>query len=86
MNGNLSFSKIDECVEILREVSQNNKSVYQNKSIDFYSSRFCSQDMFNIILSGGNKSNLIRRRIVLNRTQQVNGENYEVVKSVAPIL
>ena len=63
MSGNMSFSEFDDCVEMLRGVLQNKESFYGNKSSDFYSSRHCGQDMFNIILSGGYDSNQPRQRI-----------------------
>ena len=50
---NITFNKIDDCVVTLKDISQNIKNVYENKSSNFYSKRFCSQNSFDIIVSGG---------------------------------
>ena len=74
---NWSFTRIDDCVNILKEVSQ--KSFYQNKPNIFYSNRFCTQNMFDILVSGGRN----RRRTERSRFQQVDGNNFDDVKSLA---
>ena len=80
---NKYFNEIDDCVEVLREVSQNNKSIYQKKSKTFFSYRFCRQDMFNIIVNGGymtDEHGKIER--VLTSTQLLSGKNFKVLKNL----
>ena len=48
LDSDMSFSKIDDCVAMLRNALKNNETSDRNMS-----SRFCSQHMFNVFLSGG---------------------------------
>ena len=52
VSSDLPFNTND-CVQIVREVSQNIKTAYQDKPNNFFLPRFCTQDMFNIIITGG---------------------------------
>ena len=78
----MSFNKVDDCVGILQEVSQGSKTAHKNKLDTFYSTRFCSQEMFNILVSGGFNLDFHRGRIVLDRLQKINGTNLKVVKNL----
>ena len=80
--GNYSFTKIDDCVELLKEVSQSTSKYYQNKSSKFYSRRFCSQSMFNIIVSGGIKRGKFLWKL-LKSVKEVDSNNFKVVKNFA---
>ena len=82
-NRYLYFNKIEECVEILRDVSQNDKNVYLKKPKTFFRRRFCTQNMFNIIVSGGEHFSETGKGTVLDNFQQVDGKNFNVVKSLA---
>ena len=88
LNRDVPFNKIDDCVQILREVSKNNISAYKNKPKTFFSHRFCYQNMFNIILTGGLKltgyggGRLRPQRTLFDSFQQVDGTHFDVVKSV----
>ena len=48
LDSDMPFSKIDDCVSILTKGFKNNESCLKNKR-----SRYCTQNMYNIILSGG---------------------------------
>ena len=73
----LFFNKIDDCVDILREVLQNKKNIYLNKQESFFSYRFCTQNMFNIIVSGG-----IHNQSILDCVQRIDGENFAAVNNL----
>ena len=84
----LFFNKIDDCVKLITEVSHNNKIVYQNKSNTFLQTRLCTQNMFNVIVSGGVQYNNIQYNRngvdkVSNSFQQIDCKNFNVVKSLA---
>ena len=76
----LRFSKIDACVDILRKASQNKKSMYQNKTNTFFTNRFCTQSMFNIVLSGGLRQPGLTE---IDCFQQVDGESFDVENDIA---
>ena len=48
-----SFIDIKGCYKLLQEISERKGIVFQNKSSNYYKSRFCSQDMFDIYVCGG---------------------------------
>ena len=80
---NVSFNKIDDA--LLTNVLKNNKSSFQKKT-----SRYCSQQMFNIIVSGGYTKRLNRSRKNTVRkvnyiSEKFNVENCSNVKIIAPM-
>ena len=89
LSRDLPFNKVDDCLQIMREALQNKISSYQNKPKTFFSHRFCSQNTFNIILTGGLKisrggGETYRKpqTTVFDSFQQVDGTYFDVVKSV----
>ena len=76
----LSFNKIDDCVALLRGVSQKTNRAYQKKSNAFYSKRFCNQNSFNIVLSGGYKFDSDWNLKTLNRVQKVSCKSLSISK------
>ena len=70
------FSKIDDCVSILTNALKNNKSSVKNKL-----SRYCTQSMYSIILSGG-YINQLNDIIVSNATNEINARNFNNVKYI----
>ena len=76
----LSFNKAIECVELLRQVKENRNVFYEHKPNKFFSSRYCGQNMFSIIVSGGLQRNKNRTLKVTNSIQQVDSEGFKTVK------
>ena len=75
------IDKIDGCLETLTKVLQNKKGVYQNKTNSFFSTRFCTHNTFNLIVSGRYK--FIRNGQTIhegNSFQHINGKSFEIVK------
>ena len=52
-NNYSSITEIDECKSIMKAVSLNKDKYYYNKSTLYYTSRYCDQQMFKIIVCGG---------------------------------
>ena len=79
LDSELSVSKIDDCVAILTKDFTKNKSSFKNKL-----SRYCSQNMYNIILSGGfiKKVNVFK---VSDVTNKIDIKNFNNVKYMNPI-
>ena len=80
---NVSFNKIDDV--LLTSVLKNNKSTFQKKT-----SRYCSQQMFNIVVSGGFTKRLNRsgRNTVRKNNcfyEKFSVENCSDVKVIAPM-
>ena len=75
LESELSISKIDDCVSILTKGFKNNESCFKNKR-----SRYCTQDMYNLILSGGNIKNKVS-----DVTNQFNVKNFNNVKQIDPL-
>ena len=81
---NFYFNDVDDCVDILKEVAQNTKKYYQEKPNIYFSNRFCTQNMFDIVMSGGeNTIGFAKNKFV--KFQQIRGENFDAVKSLASI-
>ena len=76
----LSFNRTNECLHLLKQVSHNSKMFYEYKSKGFCSSRYCTNNMFNIVISGGHQHNNF---IGIRSLQQVNGDDLKVVKDLA---
>ena len=78
----MALNEIDDCAKILKEVSKGDKSAYTNNPHIFNSARLCSQEMFNILISGG-VDNLHTSPVVLDRLQEINGTHFNVAKGLA---
>ena len=48
-----SLCKIDDCVEVLNKGLEDRDSMYQHKFSTYYTNRYCSQELFNILICGG---------------------------------
>ena len=83
LSTDLFFNKIDDCVAILNEVSQNQNNSYLNWPNTSFLTRYCHQS--NLIMSGGSKIDRTGHQIVLNDFQQADGYNLTAVKSLAPM-
>ena len=80
----MSLNEIDDCVVLIREVSQNKKSIYQNKSNSLNSIRCFSKNLFNIIVIGGHTFE--GKKVILhNSVQEINSKDYCVVKNLCPM-
>ena len=78
LGGPTSFAKVDNCVKMLREVSKNSNTVFQQKPI--CSSRFCSQENFGISFSGGKVDNERTTNVV-----EIDGTNFKTTNHSTPI-
>ena len=79
LESNVSFSKIDNCVAMLKNVLQSNKNSHKNKL-----SRYWSKDMCKIVLSGG-YINQARFSKVSDVTKQIDVKNLSNVKYNDPL-
>ena len=69
----------NECSKTLKEVLLNQKTFNPSNSYKFYSSRYCSQNKFNILIFGGkNELNLVVKNV-----HQSNGQTMKHVKDVS---
>ena len=48
-----SFLEINECYSVLKKKLENKTTVFQNKSSIYFTSRYCNQRLFNILICGG---------------------------------
>ena len=83
LNNTSSFTENDECVEILKEILANKESFFKNKSSNYYTTRYCNQNKFNILTFGG--CDKVLHRSVCN-VNQFNGSDFKKVKSLAPMV
>ena len=79
-NMDMTFNKIDDCVALLKEISQKRRIFYHGKSSNFYFNRCSSLNSFNIIVSGGYDS-----REGSKRVQKVDCEDFSVMKKIASL-
>ena len=79
----MSFNKVDSCVSLLAETSQNYNLNDQKKPISFYSSRLCSQSSFNIIVSGGCKPH--SNEPFVNAVQEIDCQDFSVGNELSPM-
>ena len=78
----MCFNEIKGCVSLLSETSQNSNLVYQNKPSSFYSSRFCSQNSFNIVISGGY---WLYSKQFMSAHQEVDCRDFSVANELSPM-
>ena len=64
-----SFSEITECYELFKKISESKEVVFQDKSSIYYKTRYCNQDMFDILLCGGFDTS--RSRKVVGKVRQL---------------
>ena len=76
------FSGSQECVKILKEVSCN-KNYFKNKSSIFFTSRYCNQNKFNILVCGGYDH---RNKNIVKTVNQVEGSNLHRTKIIPSML
>ena len=73
INNPSPFSEIAKTKGILKEVLNNKDNYYQNKSSAYYTSRYCNQALFNILVCGGRNENYTPVKIV----KQLNANNFK---------
>ena len=78
--GPTSFTKVDSCVKILREVLKKKNIILKKKPSKIYLSRFCCQDSFKINVSGGeiNKEHT-------NSVVEIDSKNFKTTNHSTPI-
>ena len=79
LEGDVSFSKIEDCVTIMTNVFKSNESSFTNKL-----SRYCTQDLYNIILSGGYIKDWSISK-VSDVTNQIDVRNFNNVKNISSL-
>ena len=86
LNKSLTLNKLSGCAGIVNDVLLNKTTnFYPNKPSNFQLSRFCSQNNFDIFVSGGYSRNTILHKIVRNEFQKVTWKHFNVVKDLSPM-
>ena len=73
----LMLTKNIECGKLFKEILLNQKNCYSARTDKCYTSRYCSQNKFSIVLCGGNKG--------LREVYQVNKNNLNNIISLTPM-
>ena len=73
----ISFSEDTECVNILEEVLLKKNKYLQYNPINDHTSRYCSQDKYNILMCGGYSMKLFRKATIV---KQIYGNDFNTVK------
>ena len=55
LNESSTFTELDECNKLLREISENRKIFYKNMSSSYTTTRYCDQKLMKILVSGEKK-------------------------------
>ena len=76
LESNVSFIKIDDCVAMLKNVLINKISLQNNTS------RYCSKNMFSILLSGGYEDHPNGKKFS-DVTTEINAKNLNIVKDIS---
>ena len=82
IDNSLSFAEIDECRAILIDVLNNKGNYYHNKSSVSYTSRYCNQDLYSILVCGGQDTT----ETEVNSVKQLNATNLNCVSDVSPMI
>ena len=86
---NLSFKKIDNCVDSLKKVLNKTKSSYQKYPTNYHLSRYCSLGKFDIILGGGyfwhKRVGKRNKRVCVDSFKKINWENSSNVECLPPM-
>ena len=76
-----SFHQNEESLELIKKVLQNRDDFYNNKSIKYYTNRYCNSSMFNILFCGEDKIYINKRtdeEDKLFQTQVKSVQNYDI--------
>ena len=82
LNSLSSLNEDNECVEIIRKSLVSKKNFSKNKSINDCTSRYCSQEKFNILIFGGYD---YKRHKVMSNVKLVDGSDLNNVKILPPM-
>ena len=77
----LLFSEKKDCVKMLRTALVN-KNYFKNKSTVYYTSRYCNQNNYNLLICGGFDERLIK---VVSEVKQIDGNDVSNVKDLNPM-
>ena len=83
INNSSVFTEVDECKAILNKVVNNKDNYYQNKSSMYYASRYCNQDLFNVVLLGGSEEGNTTPNV--DNMKQLNPTNFSCVNVLSPM-
>ena len=74
-----SFTKSNECVKVLKHILLNKKKhLFENRPSSYYTSRYCNQINYDILITGGFRREWVDRS-VKNR-KQINDSNFRNIK------
>ena len=76
-----SFIEHNECVDILKATSVSKEKHFRNKSSNYYTSRYCNQNKFNMLICSGYDKNGIN----VENVKQIDGSNLNNVKDLPSI-
>ena len=77
-----SFSKIKECKAVLIDVLNNKDNYYHNKATVCYTSRYCNQGLYSILVCGGQNAT----DTAVNNMKQLNATNLNYVNVLSVML
>ena len=69
-----SFIEMKDCYKLLQEISEKKGVVFHNNSSIYYKTRYCNQQMFDILVCGGRD----RKDISVSNIKQVDVNNFNV--------
>ena len=76
-----AFKENIECVDLLKEILLNKENFYKNKSSKYYTSRYCNQNKFNILIFGGRND----EHNTASDVNQIDGTDFNNVKVFSPM-
>ena len=82
LNSVPAYNENIECVDILKQISNDKETCFQNKSSNHYTSRYCNQNKFNILICGG--KNYVYETV--SGVFQIDGTDLRNVKAVSLML
>ena len=77
-----SFTENNECVDLLEDILINKENFFKNKSSKYYTSRYCNQNIFNILICGGSDD----ENETVSSFKQIDGNTLENVKVLPSML
>ena len=76
LNSVPAYNENIECVDILKQISNDKETCFQNKSSNHYTSRYCNNNKFNILLCGGSGDECK----TVSNVKQIDGKDLNNVK------
>ena len=88
LSNSSSFLEIDECTKILQEICLSKETFFQNKSAAYNTSRYCDQQLFDILICGGQSIyfNKKGQRLAFKKVSQFNARSSKGIKVLRPMI